>query len=204
MVTHIIGGAFGIFVTVICIIRSAMRSLGALSIVGSAIFGGAMVVLYTVSSIYHGLSPKLMGKKVFRILDHCSIFIMIAGTYTPISLISLARHNIYLGWTIFSVEWAMAVLGILLNSIDLERYKKVSMVCYLVMGWCVVITLKPTLEALSFYGFMPILLGGIAYTIGACLYGIGKKKRYMHSVFHIFVVIGSVFQFFGIYCYVLK
>lgn len=106
-----------------------------------------MILLYTMSSIYHGLSPKVKGKKVLQILDHCSIFLLIAGSYTPFTLCTLREASPVTGWLIFGIIWAFAILGIVLNSIDLKRYKKFSMICYLVMGWCIIIKM-PELPAL--------------------------------------------------------
>ena len=108
-----------------------------------------------------------------------------------------------MAWTIFGVEWALAATAVTLNAIDLKRFEKVSMVCYIGMGWCVIAVLQVTIQAMTMNGFLLLLYGGIAYTIGAVLYGIGKKVRYMHSVFHVFVLIGSVLQFFAILNYVI-
>ncbi|MEG1996108.1 MAG: hemolysin III family protein [Oscillospiraceae bacterium] len=204
MVSHIAGGALGIIATVFCIIVPALKG-DVYGVIGGAIFGGSMILLYAMSSIYHGLSPKLTAKKVFQVLDHCAIFILIAGTYTPITLCSMRKLNPALGWTVFGVIWAMAFLGIALNSVDLKKYKKFSMICYLGMGWCVIAIAKQTGEALGVGGTVWLLLGGVFYTIGAALYALGKKKgkRYVHSVFHIFIVLGSVCHFFCILLYVL-
>lgn len=202
MVSHIVGGALGITVTTLCVIFAALHG-NVFGVVGGAIYGGTMILLYTMSSIYHGLRPDTTGKKVFQIIDHCSIFLLIAGTYTPIALVSLREYNTALGWTIFGVIWGAAALGITLNAIDLKSYKKFSMICYLAMGWCVVVCAKQTYEALGFGGTLFILLGGVAYTIGAVLYGVGKKHRYFHSIFHLFIIAGSILQFFGILFYVM-
>ena len=125
-------------------------------------------------------------------LDHCTIFVLIAGTYTPLTLVSIRGESVWLGWTVFGVIWAMAALGIALNAVDLKRYRVFSMICYLCMGWCVVLTWRVTALAVTPDGMLLMLLGGIFYTLGAVLYAIGSKKRYFHSVFHLFVVAGSV------------
>lgn len=202
MVSHIVGGAFGITVTTLCVIVAALHG-NVFGVVGGAIYGGTMIILYTMSSIYHGLRPNTTGKKVFQIIDHCSIFLLIAGTYTPIALVSLREYNTALGWTIFGIIWGAAALGITLNAIDLKSYKVFSMICYLAMGWCIVMCAKQAYIALGFGGTLFILLGGVAYTIGAVLYGVGKKHRYFHSIFHLFIVAGSILQFFGILFYVM-
>lgn len=204
MVSHIAGGALGITATVLCVIMAALHR-NVWGVVGGAIFGGTMILLYTMSSIYHGLSPRLAAKRVFRIIDHCSIFLLIAGTYTPIALCNLREYSAPVGWTIFGCVWGMAALGITLNAINLEKFKAFSMICYLGMGWCVLAAVKPTIESIELGGLIFLLLGGIAYTVGALIYGLGKKmkRRYVHSVFHLFVVLGSLLQFFCILFYVM-
>ncbi len=204
MVSHIAGGALGITATVLCVIMAALHR-NVWGVVGGAIFGGTMILLYTMSSIYHGLSPRLGAKRIFRIIDHCSIFLLIAGTYTPIALCNLREYSAPVGWTIFGWIWGMAALGITLNAINLERFKVFSMICYLGMGWCVLAAVKPTVESIETGGLIFLLLGGIAYTVGALIYGLGKKmkRRYVHSVFHLFVVLGSLLQFFCILFYVM-
>lgn len=198
MTSHIVGAGIGVVITALCVIFSALHR-NVWGVVGSSIYGATMIVLYTVSSIYHGLKPTLRAKKVFRVIDHCSIYLLIAGTYTPITLCSIRGADEMLGWVIFGVIWGMAALGITLTAIGLERFKVFSMICYLAMGWCVVFTWKTATQALGPGGTAFILLGGVAYTLGAVLYGIGKKHKYIHSVFHIFVCIGSILQFFGIF-----
>ena len=162
-----------------------------------------MILLYTMSSIYHGLSPKRYSKRVFQVLDHCSIFLLIAGSYTPFALCTLREYDTATGWVIFGVIWAVAILGITLNSIDIKRYKKFSMICYLIMGWCIVVKINLLPQLLGKTGFILLLAGGIAYTVGAILYGLGKKHKYMHSIFHLFILAGSILQFFCILLYVM-
>lgn len=202
MVSHIVGGAVGIVALTLCVIFAAING-NVYGVVGSAIYGASMIILYTMSSIYHGLKPELMAKKVFQVIDHCSIFFLIAGTYTPIALSALREYNTALGWTIFGVIWGVAVLGITLNSIDIRAYRKFSAICYLVMGWCIVIAWKPTAQMLTKGGIAFLLSGGICYTIGAVFYYLLKKKRYMHSVFHLFVLFGSILHMFCILLYVV-
>lgn len=202
MTSHIVGAVLGIVATVLCIVFAAIRE-NVYGIISGAIYGVTMIILYTMSSIYHGLSPKRYSKKVFQVLDHCSIFLLIAGSYTPFALCTIREYDLASGWIIFGVIWAFAILGIVLNSIDIKKFKVFSMICYLVMGWCIVfkITLLPELFGTA--GFVLLLLGGIAYTIGAILYGLGKKHKYMHSIFHLFILLGSLLQFFCILLYVM-
>jgi hemolysin III len=201
MVSHIVGGGAGIAVLVICIFIAAIHHNG-YGIVASAIYGAAMILLYTMSSIYHGLT-NVTAKKVFQVLDHCTIYILIAGTYTPIALSAMRVVNAPLAWAMFGIEWGLAVLAITLTAIDIKKFEIFSMICYILMGWGIIAVYKQAIAALTLQGFALLLTGGILYTIGAVLYGIGKKRKYMHNVFHIFVVLGSVFQFFAIVFYAL-
>ncbi len=202
MVSHIVGGAVGITALTLCVIFAALHG-NVYGIVGSAIYGASMIILYTMSSIYHGLNPDLLAKRVFRIIDHCSIFILIAGTYTPICLVSLREYSPVLGWSIFGIVWGAAVLGITLNAIDLQKYKTFSAICYLVMGWCIIFAIKPTIQMIAWGGFIFLALGGVAYTIGALIYYKFKQKKYAHSIFHLFVVLASILQMFTILFYVV-
>ena len=143
------------------------------------------------------------GKKVLQVLDHCTIYFMIAGTYTPMMLSGLRRTEPVTAWVVFAVVWGIAALAITLTAIDLKKYNVFSMICYIGMGWCVIFTIVPVYRMLTFWGFMLLLGGGIMYTIGAVIYGIGVKKRYMHSLFHIFVDLASLLHFFCIFFYVI-
>jgi len=200
MVTHIVGGGLGIVALALCVVFSAIKG-NVFGVVGSAIYGGSLIILYTMSSIYHGLSPKMMSKKVFQVLDHCSIFFLIAGTYTPICLGPLREYDAVLGWSIFGVVWGAGIVGIVLNSIDIKAYKKFSAACYLLMGWCIIFAWGPTTKALETAAIVFLLAGGVSYTIGAVVYYLFKKKKYAHSIFHLFVLIGSILQFFTVFLY---
>lgn len=202
MVSHISGGALSVAALVLCVIFSAVHK-NVYGVVGSAIYGASLIILYTMSSIYHGLKPNLTAKKVFQVIDHCSIFLLIAGTYTPIALCSLREYNTALGWTVFGVVWAAAILGIVLNSIDIKSNRRFSAICYLMMGWCVIFAIKPTYEMLTKGGMTFLVLGGVSYTVGAMFYYFFKNRRYMHSVFHLFVLLGSIMHFFTIFFYVI-
>ncbi len=202
MTSHIVGAALGIVATVLCVVFAAING-NIYGIVSGAIYGVTMIILYTMSSIYHGLSPKRYSKRVFQVLDHCSIFLLIAGSYTPFALCTIREYDTASGWVIFGVIWAVAILGIVLNSIDIKKFKVFSMICYLLMGWCIVFKIGLLPQLLGTAGFVLLLLGGIAYTVGAVLYGIGKKHKYMHSIFHLFILLGSLLQFFCILLYVM-
>lgn len=202
MVTHIVGGALGIVALVLCVIKSALKG-DVYGVVSGSIFGFTMIVLYAMSSIYHGLSPKLMAKRVFQVIDHCSIFLLIAGTYTPISLCAIRQFSVPLGWVIFGIIWGMTAVGITLNAIDIKAFSKISMIGYIIMGWCVIFTIKQVFYVIGVGGIVFLVLGGVAYTVGAVLYSMGKKRRYIHSVFHIFTVVASLMHFFCIFFYVI-
>lgn len=198
MVTHIAGGGMGILILVLCLLRSQST----LAVVGSAIYGGSMVALYAVSSVYHGLAPNT-GKKVMQIIDHCTIYMLIAGTYTPIMLVAFAPVYPVIGWGLLAAQWVLASLAATLTAIDLKKYNAFSMVCYILMGWGIIFFLPQAMNVLGKHGFAWLLAGGIAYTVGAILYGIGSRKPWFHSIFHIFVVLGSFLQFLAIFLYVL-
>ena len=200
-VTHIVGGALGVAALTLCVVFAALRH-NVYGVVGSAIYGASLIALYTVSSVYHGLKPG-MGKKVMQIVDHCTIYFLIAGTYTVIVLSAIRPRYPVLGWGLFAFEWAMAALATTLTAIDLKKYNVISMICYIGLGWAIIPFARQALEVLTLPGFLFLLLGGIAYTIGAVLYGIGSRKKWMHSVFHIFVVLGSVLQFFAVLLYAI-
>ena len=201
MVTHIVGGALGIAALTLCVIFAALNG-NVYGVVGSAIYGGCMVALYSLSSIYHGMRPGT-GKKVMQILDHCTIYFLIAGTYTVISLSAIRPVHPTLGWGMFGFQWALTALAVTLTAIDLKKYNMFSMICYICMGWAILPFVEQTIAVMTMPGFALLLAGGISYTVGAIVYGIGVKVRWMHSVFHIFVVLGSLLQFLCILFYAL-
>lgn len=201
MVTHIVGGGLGIIVLLLCLAR-AIRLDSAAAVIGATVYGVTMITLYAVSSVYHGMRSNT-GKKVMQIIDHCAIYFLIAGTYTPILLMCFIPQYPQIGWSLLALEWILAIAATVLTAIDLRNYRVVSMVCYITMGWGILPFCKQTMELMTKTGFGLLLSGGIVYTVGAILYGIGAKKRWWHSVFHIFVVAGSLLQFLAIYIYVL-
>ena len=201
MVSHIAGGAFAVLALVLCVVKAALGG-SAVAIVTSAVYGVTMIVLYCMSSIYHGLKPSL-GKKVLQVLDHCSIYFMIAGTYTPILLIAMLPLYPAAAWIIFGAEWALTALAVTLTAIDLKQYRVFSMICYILMGWGIMVVFPLAIHALTMGGFWLLLSGGLSYTLGAVLYGIGSKKRYFHAMFHVFVLLGSILHFLAIFLYVL-
>jgi len=202
MTSHIVGGALGVVATTLCVIMAAIHN-NVYGIVSGAIYGFTMILLYTISSIYHGLKPNKTSKKVFQILDHCSIFILIAGSYTPVALCTIREVSPFYGWLIFGLVWGAAAIGIALNAIDLKTTKVFSMICYLLMGWCIIFKFDLFMQGIHINGVWLMLAGGIAYTIGAILYGIGRTKKYFHSIFHLFIVLASLLQFLSILLYIM-
>lgn len=201
MISHITGAALGTAALVLCVIMAASHN-SVFAIVSSAVYGASLIMLYTMSSVYHGLRPN-MAKKVMQVIDHCTIYFLIAGTYTPILLCAVRKISPVTSWILFGIVWGVSMIAAAFTAVDLKKYSKLSMACYVGIGWCIVLAAKPTYQAIGFGGFAFLLLGGILYTVGAVLYGVGKKKRYMHSVFHLFVVAGSILHFFCIFLYVI-
>ena len=198
-VTHIVGGVIGLVALVMCVAFAALHH-NMYGIVCSAIYGVCMIALYCVSSVYHGL-PAGMGKKVMQVIDHCTIYFLIAGTYTVMALSAIRPAYPRLGWGLFAFEWVMAAIATTLTAIDLKVYSVLSMICYIGMGWAIIPFAGIVLEVLTLPGFLLLLLGGISYTIGAVLYGLGRTRKWMLSVFHIFVDLGSFLQFLSVLMY---
>lgn len=191
-ITHGIGVGLAITGMIVLLVMGHHDPLTTVSV---SIFGVTMIMLYLVSTLYHGLGV-CKGKKVFRILDHCTIFLLIAGTYTPISLLCFGGAT---GWLIFGIVWGVAVIGIVLNAIDLRRFSKVSMACYIGLGWLVIFFFKGLMEHLDPTSIVLLIIGGVVYTVGAVIYGTGKRVKYMHSIWHLFVLGGTILHYFVIY-----
>ena len=200
-ITHIVGAVLGIVALVLCVVQAASHR-NVWGVVGSAIYGASVIALYCVSSVYHGMKPG-MAKKVMQVIDHCTIYFLIAGSYTPIVLSAMRPVYPGLAWGLLGFVWTLAIVAVVLTAIDLKKYNIFSMICYIGIGWAILPFLKQTLQVLTLPGFLLLLFGGIAYTVGAVLYGLGGKRRWMHSVFHVFVVLGSGLQFLSILGYAL-
>ncbi|MBE6572888.1 MAG: hemolysin III family protein [Ruminococcaceae bacterium] len=197
-VSHGVGAAISVAACVLMIIRAAIVA-GAIEVVSVSIFGACLILLYISSTLYHALTNET-AKKVFRIFDHCMIFILIAGTYTPFNLVALGGG---LGWTFFGILWGTTILGVVLNALSLNKFKKLSLVLYVIMGWCAIFAIKPIVTFLGIWGSILLLGGGIFYTVGILFYS-KKDIRYMHSVWHIFVVLGSVCHILCVLFYIIK
>ena len=201
MVTHIVGGGLAVIGLFFCIVRSALHH-NSWGIGTSLVYGAALIAMFTISSVYHGLTTNY-SKKVMQVIDHCTIYFLIAGTYTVILLSALRPAYPKIAWGIFAFEWGLAILACTLTAIDLKRYSVFSMICYIGMGWAIIPFWRQVMDVMGKGGFGLLLSGGIAYTIGSVLYGLGKKKKWMHSVFHIFVVLGSLLQFLAVVLFAL-
>ncbi|MCQ2497210.1 MAG: hemolysin III family protein [Lachnospiraceae bacterium] len=197
-ISHGLGAGLAIAASVLCIVRAA-KTGSAWSVVSCSVFGFTLIMLYSISTIYHSLARN-KAKQIFRVIDHCSVFLLIAGTYTPFVLVSL---NGAAGWVLFGIIWGLAALGIVFNAIDVDKYEVISAVINVLMGWAIIFMVKPLWHVIGTGGIVFLITGGVAYTVGAILYGIGNKIRYMHSVFHFFCLAGSICHFFAIFSYVL-
>ena len=197
IISHAIGFALSLVVLVLMLIRASLYG-NAWHIVSVSIFGASLVTLYAASTLYHSASePKIRAR--LRIFDHATIYILIAGTYTPFTLITL---NGFVGWTIFGVSWAMALTGIILKLFFTGKYDVLSTLMYVFMGWIIVFVISPLIDNLSAQGLFWLFAGGVAYTTGAILYSI-KKIKFNHAIFHVFVLLGSLCHFVSVYWYVL-
>lgn len=201
MISHIVGAGVGIAALVVCIVISAIHHNG-FGLAGSIVFGISMILLYTMSSIYHGLHDG-MGKRVLQVLDHCTIYVLIAGTYTPILLSAMRPIDPVASWVLLGIVWGLAAVAITLTAIDLKKFRVFSMICYIGMGWAIIFKIRLLIQAIGWGGFWLLLAGGISYTIGAVLYGLGSKKGYMHCIFHVCVLLGSIFHILSIALFAL-
>ena len=195
-VTH----GFGALLSAVALTLLAIRAHGALSIITVTLFGVAMIQLYTVSCVYHALSPSLAGKKVLRVIDHCNVFLLVFGTYLPVALLGVGGSE---GWILLGIVALFTVLGIVLTAIDVDRFQAASVVCHLLSGWSILFGIPSLLRTVGSTGLLYMILGGVMYSIGAVLYGAGKSKRYRHSVFHIFCLLGTFCHFWAVYHYLL-
>jgi len=203
-ISHGVGALFGIVATVLCLVAGVRSGTDvAWKVVSSSVFGFTVILLYLMSCLYHALKVN-RAKRVFRVFDHCTIFLLIAGTYTPYTLVALRAHSPLTAWVVFGVIWAVAVTGIVLNAVSLRKFAAVSVICYLLMGWMIVLAYGAMTETIAPGGISLLVWGGIVYSVGAALYAIGSKRKYFHSIFHFFVLGGTILHFLSIYLYVLS
>ena len=200
--TNIVSHAIGLILSIVALLLMLVRASGSgdlLHIVSAGIFGFSLIALYAASTLYHSAKdPKTRAR--LRINDHATIYILIAGTYTPFTLITL--HG-WVGWTIFGISWSMAITGVILKLFFTGRYNVLSTLMYVFMGWIIIFAVKPLINSLSPEGLVWLVAGGIAYTTGAVIYSI-KKIKFNHAIFHLFVLLGSLCHFVSVYFYVLQ
>ena len=195
-----ISHGFGALLSIAALVLMLIRARNALEVTTAAIFGTSMIFLYTISCVYHALSPGLRGKKVLRVLDHCSVFLLVFGTYIPASLLGVSGVR---GWLLFGLVAFFTALGIVFTVLDLERYQLAAVICQLLSGWSILMGVSNLRAAVGLQGLIWMIAGGAIYTIGAILYGIGKNRQYCHSVFHVFCLLGTFCHFWAIYKYLL-
>ena len=196
-ITHGTGILFSIAALVLLIVFSSMHG-GASHVVSSTVFGVALLLLYTASTLYHGFQ-KPRVKQIFRIFDHCCIYILIAGTYTPFLLVTLRGP---IGWTLFGIIWFLAVSGLILKVFFMNRFRILSPIAYILMGWIIIFAIKPLADTLLPGGIVWLVAGGLAYTLGVVFYA-WKKLPFNHAIWHLFVLSGSACHFFAVIFYVL-
>lgn len=196
-VTHGVGAGLAVAATVLLIVRAVLYAPAdgrGFYVTSFAIFGASLVVLYLMSTLYHALTPY-GAKKVFAIFDHSSIYLLIAGTYTPFCLTTLRG---FVGWVLFGIIWGLAVAGMTFYAIFGSRMRILSAITYVLMGWLVVFAFKPMVQNLNPLSLKLVLAGGVAYTVGCIFYAL-KKIKWMHCIWHIFVMFGSILHFFSVY-----
>ena len=195
-VSHGIGAVF----SVVALVMMVVKAHHLLPEVTVSLFGATMIVLYTMSCIYHAISSKLEGKKILRVIDHCNVYLLVFGTYIPVSLLGVGGK---LGWILFAFVCIVTIIGITLSCISIDSFQVLEVICHLVNGWSIVVGIPTLLVTMGSRGVFFLVLGGIMYTLGSILYAIGSQKKYMHSVFHVFCLLGTFFHFWGIYFYLI-
>lgn len=197
-ITHGVGIGLAISGLVISLLKAILTGGDSIEISSAAIYGATLIIMYLFSTLYHAITHD-KAKKVFRIFDHISILLLIAGTYTPYTLVTLRGTDVGLG--LFIVIWSAAILGIVLNSINLKKFRIFTAVLYILMGWAVVVAIKPLSQNLPYPGIVLLFVGGIVYTVGVVFYSL-KRFKFMHSIWHLFVLGGSILHFLSIVLYV--
>lgn len=195
-ITHLVGTVLAL-IGASALVTSAAQHADARTITAVAVYGGMLVILYISSTLYHSLAG--VAKRVFHVFDHCTIYLLIAGTYTPFMLVTLRGPW---GWTLFALVWTLALAGVLKDALLHGRFRWISIVLYMLMGWLVVVAIGPLRRALPAAGIAWLLIGGIVYTVGMIFFALSKRVRYTHGVWHLFVLGGSVCHYVAVYRYV--
>ena len=198
-ISHGIAFVFSVLGLILLILKA--KNVGSSSLISSVIFGIAMVLLYLVSAIYHyPYLNNLSLKKIFRVIDHCNVFLLVLGTIMPVALLGIGGRY---GLIFFSITFIITLIGIFFLCINIDKFQFVEVLCHLVNGWSILIFLKLLILNIGYYGVVFIILGGIMYSIGSILYFLGSKRKYFHSIFHFFCILGTLFHYIAIYFYLL-
>ncbi len=199
-ISHMVGGGLSIIALILCLVRAIVVRRWDYALLG-LVYGLTMIAMYSCSSVYHALRPN-RGKKAMRMVDHAMIYPMIAGTISPIAVLVIVPVRPALGWAVFGVAWAVVAAAVPITLTLFNKTKVTQMILYLALGWMIIVALRVLLQTFDRTGTLLLVAGGVAYTLGAIIYGIGSKHRYFHSVFHFFVLAGSILHFFALYLYV--
>lgn len=194
-ISHGVGALLSIPALILMIIKASTGK----EVVLCTIFGTSMILLYTMSCIYHALARN-RGKKVLRVLDHCNVYLLVWGTYIPVTLLAVGGT---LGWVLFGIVSVISIIGITFSAINVDKFSVLAVICHLVNGWSILFGIKAIITNVGTTGLLFMLIGGILYSIGSILYGVGSKVKYMHSIFHFFCLFGTLFHFLAIYLYIL-
>ena len=196
--SHGIAAAFSIAGLILMIVKASHESVT--NLVTVTIFGTTMIILYTMSCIYHALSPHIMGKKILRVIDHTNVFLLVLGTILPVSLVGIGGIQ---GCFFFGFVAIVTLVGIFASCVNIDKVQWIEVLCHLMNGWSVLLFVKPLISHMGLTPVLFIILGGVMYSLGAILYGVGSKKKYIHCVFHFFCIFGTIFHFTAIYGYLI-
>lgn len=199
-ISHMVGGGLSIIALILCLVRAIVVRRWDYALLG-LVYGLTMIAMYSCSSVYHALRPN-RGKKAMRMVDHAMIYPMIAGTISPVAVLVIVPVHPALGWAVFGVAWAVVAAAVPITLTLFNKTKVTQMILYLALGWMIIVALRVLLQTFDRTGTLLLVAGGVAYTFGAIIYGIGSKHRYFHSVFHFFVLAGSILHFFALYLFV--
>lgn len=195
-ISHGIGAIFSI----VALILMVVKAHGILPETTVTLFGCAMIILYVMSCIYHALPPSLEGKKVLRVIDHCNVFLLVYGTYIPMSLVGVGGKS---GLALFIAITIITIIGVLLTAIKIDKTQVLQVICHLLSGWGALFFISQLKNSLGINGLILLIIGGVMYSIGSLLYAIGRKRKYMHSIFHVFCLLGTLFHFLCVYLFLL-
>ena len=196
-ISHLVGAALALAGMVVLVVLASLQG-DLWKIVSFSIYGASLFLLYTLSTLYHSLRGR--AKQIFRKLDHVAIYLLIAGTYTPFTLVTLRGAW---GWTLFGIIWSLAIVGIIVDSLHKEGSRVIQMVIYLLMGWLILVAMYPLVQALPKGGLALLVLGGVFYTSGMIFYALDDRMNHAHGIWHLFVLAGSISHYLAVFLYIL-